>query len=102
MPQRKLGARPCLSSLSLPPPPVALVCITFRRSAEVSPVFRLKSPVKRMKSPLPSVKLTSLALARTGCLLTWLTTPPVEPRPNSIEAEPRSSSTRSKLKVSRS
>ena len=35
-------------------------------------------------------------------LLTWLTAPPVEPRPNSIEAEPRSTSRRSRLKVSRS
>ena len=45
---------------------------------------------------------TSLTFASTGCLLTWLTTPPVEPRPNSIDAEPRSSSIRSKLKTSRS
>ena len=41
-------------------------------------------------------------LASRGALLTWLTTPPVEPRPNSIEAEPRSTSIRSKLKTSRS
>jgi len=48
------------------------------------------------------VKSTWLASARKACLPTWFTTPPVEPRPNSIEAEPRSSSMRSKLKVSRS
>jgi hypothetical protein len=36
-----------------------------------------------------------VAVEQRGSLLTWLTAPPVEPRPNSIDAEPRSTSRRS-------
>ena len=42
------------------------------------------------------------APARTGGPMSADPTPPVDPRPNSIDAEPRNSSMRLKLKTSRS
>ena len=90
-------------SMLLPEPLLsAVVLIAFRRRAAFSPVRMLKSPVMRRYWWLPRVRSTWCESIRRGALLTWLTAPPVEPRPNSIDAEPRSSSTRSRLKVSRS
>ena len=80
----------------------ALVAMALMRTAAFSPVRMLKSPVTRRKSWLPSVVETSCSVIRRGTLLTWFTAPPVEPRPNSIEAEPRITSMRSLLNVSRS
>jgi hypothetical protein len=73
----------------------ASVNIAFKRMADVSPSRTLKSPVVRTYRPVPIVVTTSFRLASSGFFVTWLMTPPVEPRPNSIEAEPRSTSMRS-------
>ena len=81
----------------------AVVVITLMRSADVSDGLEVEvAGAAEVAAGADGRRDTSLAFASNGCLLTWLTTPPVEPRPNSIDAEPRSSSMRSKLKTSRS
>ena len=100
MPQRKLGATPIFFCWL--PQLLASCASALMRKAESWPVWKLKSPVMRFMPPVPTVAFTSCWFIRKGCLLTWLTTPPVEPLPNSIDAEPLITSTRSSLNVSRS
>jgi hypothetical protein len=76
--------------------------MALMRSAESSPVLTLTSATTRRYWWLPRVRSTWVSSSSLACLLTWLTAPPVEPRPKSIDAEPRSTSMRSMLKVSRS
>ena len=62
----------------------------------VVPSFWFQSSTPRTLSWLARLRSTLPALLRRGALLTRLTAPPVEPRPNSMEAEPRSTSMRSR------
>ena len=68
--------------------------IRLRRNAEFSrpSMGRSISVVKRNVRSVPTVPVPAVIGASCGCLLTWLITPPVEPRPNRIEAGPFSTS----------
>ena len=83
MPQRKLTAAPSFVD------EVAVVVGGVAHRLSAPPRSRrssLKSPVKR--EAVVAGGEVDLAASRKACLDTWLTTPPVELRPNSIDAEP--------------
>jgi hypothetical protein len=90
MPQRKVGAMPYLSI------GVAVVVGRGRHrvQAQRRRVRGLEVEVAGQSQVAAGAEVveTSLTFVGSGRLLTWLTTPPVEPRPNSIDAEPRSTS----------
>ncbi len=67
----------------------------------MSPIGWLTSTVARAVGPYPLVILKVRPGARLGALLTWLIAPPVEPRPKMTADGPFSTSTDSRLKVSR-
>lgn len=75
--------------------------IRFSRRAATPPNGWFRSAVTRPWGPLPAVPLTSWTGVSFGVLLTWLMMPPVDPRPNRTEEGPFSTSTDSRLKVSR-
>ena len=59
----------------------------------------LTSAVKRVSPLVVAWTLSSVALLRPGFLVTWLMTPPVEPRPNSIEERGRTGNSRVMLSL---
>ncbi len=75
--------------------------IAATRNAEVSSIGRLTSVVTRNDGCVPAITVAVANGVRVGTLLTWLITPPVDPRPNSIDDGPCSTSTASSEKTSR-
>jgi hypothetical protein len=71
------------------------------RNADVSSTARPTSAVVRTMPFVVTDASTSVTGLSWATLLTWLTTPPVDPRPNSIDDGPISTSTASSAKVSR-
>ena len=71
------------------------------RAALFSPNGVLTSAVVRMRPLVVTWPLSSVACFSPGFLVTWLMTPPVEPRPNSIEDGPIRTSIASSANVSR-
>jgi hypothetical protein len=57
--------------------------------------------VKRVRPLLVTDDWSSIALLSDGFFITWLITPPVEPRPNSIDEGPIRISICSRAKMSR-
>jgi hypothetical protein len=75
--------------------------IMLTRAAEDSPVGTLMSAVVRPNALVVPETVSSVDLLSVGFFRTWLMTPPVEPRPNSIDDGPISTSICSRANVSR-
>ncbi len=71
------------------------------RTAVVASVARFTSTVVRAMPLVVTDASTSVTAFNCATLLPWFTTPPVDPRPNSIDDGPISTSTASSAKVSR-
>ena len=71
------------------------------RKADVSDVGVLTSTVVRTRPLVVTEPVISVAAFSDGFFVTWLMTPPVEPRPNSIDDGPISTSTESSANKSR-
>ena len=71
------------------------------RAADVSDRGWLWSAVVRTSPFVVAAICSSVACFSDGFFSTWLMTPPVEPRPNSMDDGPISTSTESRAKVSR-
>ena len=67
---------------------LARSAMAFSRKAAQSLIGALISAVPRTSLLVPTVTEPASIGRRTGVLLTWLITPPVEPRPNRVEAGP--------------
>ena len=102
MPNLTDGARPksvfFISSRVVGRPDCAMPAM---RTAVVGSTARSTSTVVRAMPVVMTDASTSVPACSCGNLLTWLITPPVEPRPNSIDDGPISTSTLSSAKVSR-
>ncbi len=75
--------------------------IAATRKAAVSASGRSRSKVVRTRPLEVTEAETSVDAASDGFFVAWLITPPVEPRPNSIDDGPISTSTASSAKMSR-
>jgi hypothetical protein len=75
--------------------------MALTRAALSSSKGVLTSAVKRVRPLLVTDDCSSIALVFCGFFSTWLITPPVEPRPNSIEDGPIRISICSSAKTSR-
>ena len=75
--------------------------IAAMRKAEVSEVGVLTSAVARTRPFVVTEPVISVAALSLGFLVTWLMTPPVEPRPNNMDDGPINTSTESRANRSR-
>ena len=75
--------------------------MALTRSAAEADSGALRSAVIRARSSVPTLKAAAWNGCSVGALLTSLTTPPVDPRPNSTDDGPVSTSTASRSNGSR-